>query len=172
MTNLETERLLLRQFALDDAEYIIRQLNEPSFIQNIGDRGVRSLADAENYLKNGPLTSYSKNGFGLMAVTLKETGEIIGMCGLIKRDGLDDVDIGFAFLPEFWLKGYAIESAGAVMENGKEIGLGRVVAIVDPRNEPSIRVLEKLGMKFEKMVRLSQDDIDLKLYVIDIHQDT
>ncbi|HMB21196.1 MAG TPA: GNAT family N-acetyltransferase, partial [Anaerolineales bacterium] len=165
---LETERLHLRQFSTEDAGFILELLNEPSFIQNIGDRGVRTLDDAIAYLTRVPLASYAKNGFGLYAVLLKETNEIIGMCGLIKRDGLDDVDIGYAFLPKFWSKGYAVESAAAVKAYAKDvIGLKRLVAITDPDNEGSIRVLEKIGLRFEKMVRLSQDDIELKLFAVD-----
>ena len=169
MIQIGTERLTLRQLNLDDAEFIKELLNDPSFIQNIGDRGVRTLADAEKYLENGPITSYAKNGFGLLAVTLSETGEPMGMCGLIKRDALEDVDVGYAFLPRFWSKGYALESVQGVMKHAKEtVGLKRVVAIVDPANEGSIRVLEKIGMTFEKMVKLSADDIDLKLFSINL----
>ena len=169
MIEIKTERLTLRQFTMIDAEFIIKLVNEPSFIQNIGDRGVRTIADAEKYLTNGPISSYAKNGFGLLATTLIDTGQPIGMCGLIKRDKLEDIDIGYAFLPEFWSKGYALESAQAVMKHAKEvIGLKRVVAIVDPANARSIRLLEKVGMTFEKMVKLSEDDIDLKLYSINL----
>jgi RimJ/RimL family protein N-acetyltransferase len=161
--------LILRQFTTDDIEFIFEQVNEPSWIQNIGDRGVRTLDDARAYILNGPAASYAKNGFGLWLVTLKETGESIGMCGLIKRDTLEDVDIGYAFLPRFWGKGYAVEAARAVKDYAKEvIGLKRLVAIVDPANESSIRVLEKIGLKFERMVRLSADDIELKLFGIDL----
>lgn len=166
---IQTDRLILRQFTLSDAAFILELVNEPSFIQNIGDRGVRTLSDAERYLENGPISSYARNGFGLLAVTLNETGQPIGMCGLIKRDTLEDVDIGYAFLPRFWSKGYALESAQAVMNHAKEVlGLKRVVAIVDPDNAGSIRLLEKLGMTFEKMVKLSEDDIDLKLFSISL----
>jgi RimJ/RimL family protein N-acetyltransferase len=166
---LETERLLLRQFSAEDAEFILEQVNEPSFIQNIGDRGVRTLEEACAYILNGPAASYAKNGFGLYLVTLKETGESIGMCGLIKRDALDDVDIGYAFLPKYWGRGYAVEAARAVRDFAKEvIGLKRIVAITDPANEGSIRVLEKIGLRFERMVRLSEDDIALKLFAIDL----
>lgn len=165
MTILETERLLLRQFSIEDADFILELLNEPSFIRNIGDRGIRTTADAHSYILNGPMTSYIKNGFGLYLVKLKETHESIGMCGLIKRDTLEDVDIGYAFLPRFWSKGYAVESALAVKQYAKNvIGLNRIVAITDPENEGSIRVLEKMGLQFEKMVRLSEDDIELKLF--------
>lgn len=169
MNILETERLILRQFTTDDIEFILEQVNEPSWIQNIGDRGVRTLDDARAYILNGPAASYVKNGFGLWLVALKETGESIGMCGLIKRDTLEDVDIGYAFLPKFWGKGYAVESARAVKDYAKEvIGLKRLVAIVDAANESSIRVLEKIGLKFERMVRLSADDIELKLFGVDL----
>lgn len=165
LTILETERLLLRQFSIEDADFILELLNEPSFIRNIGDRGIRTTADAHSYILNGPMTSYIKNGFGLYLVKLKETHESIGMCGLIKRDTLEDVDIGYAFLPRFWSKGYAVESALAVKHYAKNvIGLNRIVAITDPENEGSIRVLEKMGLQFEKMVRLSEDDIELKLF--------
>jgi RimJ/RimL family protein N-acetyltransferase len=165
VTVLETERLLIRQLSTEDAGFILELLNEPSFIRNIGDRGVRTIEGANAYIVNGPVASYAKNGFGLYLVKLKETGESIGMCGLIKRDTLEDVDIGYAFLPRFWSKGYAVESARAVKEYAKnKIGLNRLIAIVDPENEGSIRVLEKIGLQFEKMVRLSEDDIDLKLF--------
>jgi RimJ/RimL family protein N-acetyltransferase len=165
LTILETERLLLRHLSTEDAEFILELLNEPSFIRNIGDRGIRTIEGANSYILNGPVASYAKNGFGLYLVKLKETDESIGMCGLIKRDTLEDVDIGYAFLPRFWSKGYAVESARAVREYAKNaIGLKRIVAIVDPENEGSIRVLERIGLQFEKMVRLSEDDIELKLF--------
>jgi RimJ/RimL family protein N-acetyltransferase len=166
---LETERLLLRQFYAEDAEFILELVNEPSFIQNIGDRGVRTFDDARAYILNGPVASYAKNGFGLYLVALKKTGESMGMCGLIKRETLEDVDIGYAFLPKFWGKGYAVEAARAVRDFAKDvIGLKRIVAITDPANEGSIRVLEKIGLRFERMVRLSADDIELKLFAVDL----
>lgn len=168
MIILETERLLLRHLNDDDAEFMLELLNDPSFIQNIGDRKIRALDGAKAYIHNGPVASYAKNGFGLYLVQLKETGESIGMCGLIKRDQLKDVDIGYAFLPRYWSKGYAIESALAVKEHARDgIGLKGIVAIVDPNNAGSIRVLEKLGMTFEKMVKLAADDIELKLFSVD-----
>ena len=167
MNILETERLSLRQFTADDAEFIFELVNEPSFIQNIGDRGVRTLSDAVRYIEAGPISSYARNGFGLYLVQLKESGESIGMCGLIKRDALDDVDIGYAFLPKFWSKGYAFESALAVREQGRRLGLKRIVGITDPTNAGSIRVLEKIGLTFEKMIRLSANDIELKLFAIE-----
>ena len=165
MKILETERLVLRQLTPDDAEFILELLNDPSFIRNIGDRNVRTIEDACSYILNGPVASYAKNGFGLYLVLLKETQEPIGMCGLIKRDGLEDVDIGYALLPRYWSRGYAVEAAQATKEYAREmIGLKRIVAIVDPVNAGSIRVLEKIGLQYETMVRLSADDIDLKLF--------
>lgn len=165
MKILETDRLLIRQLTVDDANFIIELLNDPSFIQNIGDRKVRTMEDAQAYILNGPVDSYAKNGFGLSLVILKVTGEVIGMCGLIKRDALEDVDIGYAYLPRYWSKGYAIEAALAMKSYARDtIQLKRLVAIVDPANIGSIRVLEKLGMKFEKMFKLFEDDIELKLF--------
>jgi RimJ/RimL family protein N-acetyltransferase len=168
MNILETERLILRQFTTDDADFILRLLNEPSFIRNIGDRGVRTQDDARAYIFR-VTQSYEKNGFGLYLVVLKESSESIGMCGLIKREELEDVDIGYAFLPAFWSKGYAVESALAVKAYARDvIGLKRLVAITDPENQGSIRVLEKIGLRFERTIRLSEDDIELKLLSADI----
>ena len=168
MNTLETERLTLRQFTPDDAPFILELVNEPSFIRNIGDRGVRSLEDAKRYLETGPISSYARNGFGLYLVQLKESGESIGMCGLIKRPNLDDVDIGYAFLPKFWSKGYAVEAALATRAEARALGLKRLVAIINPDNESSIRVAEKLGMKFERMIRFSADDIEIKLFAMNL----
>jgi RimJ/RimL family protein N-acetyltransferase len=162
---LETERLILRQLTTEDAEFIFELLNDPSFIRNIGDRNIRTLDDACAYILNGPVKSYQKNGFGLYLIALKGTGESIGMCGLIRRENLDDVDIGYALLAKFWFRGYAAEAARATKDYAKDvIGLKRIVAIVDPANEASIRVLEKIGLHYEKMVQLSADDIELKLF--------
>ena len=169
MPMLETERLVLRQFTVEDADFIFVLLNEPSWIQNIGDRHIRTLDDARAYIVNGPMKSYEKNGFGLWAIVLKETNEIIGMCGLIRRETLEDVDIGYALLPRFWSNGYAVEAARAAKDYAKDVvGLRRLVAIVDPANEGSIRVIEKIGLRYEKLVRLSADDIDLKLFGMEL----
>jgi RimJ/RimL family protein N-acetyltransferase len=151
----ETERLRLRLLELNDAAFILTLLNEPSFLENIGDKGVRTLAEAREYLRNGPLLSYKQNGFGLYLVALRDTLTPLGMCGLLKREGLDDPDIGYAFLPQFWSTGYAREAATAVMKYAQEtLGRKRIVAITKPDNKASIRVLEKLGFTFTKMVKL------------------
>jgi len=165
---LETERLILRRLAIGDDEFILELLNEPSFMRNIGDRGVRTSADARRYISDGPVASYERFGFGLYLVELKKTQSSIGICGLLKRESLPDVDIGFAFLPRYWSRGYASESAAAVMTYAREVlGLKRVVAITDPDNEGSIRVLQRLGLKFDRMIKLSEDDIELKLFASD-----
>lgn len=165
MSLLETERLVLRKFHTDDAEFIVGLLNQPSFLRYIGDKEVRNIADAVQYIQTGPLASYERFGFGLYLVELKENGESIGMCGLLKRDSLPDVDVGFAFLPSFWSQGYAFESAAAVMNYGREVlGLRRIVAITSPDNDASIRLLEKIGLRFEGMVRLASDQPEVRLF--------
>ena len=161
---LETERLILRKLCTEDAAFILRLVNEPSWLQFIGDRGVRMIEDARQYILKGPVDSYERLGFGLFAVEVKDGGIAIGICGLLKRDSLDDVDIGFAFLPEFWGKGYAYESASAVLAFATTLGLNRVVAIVSKENLPSISVLEKVGMRFERMMRLPGEEEDVLLY--------
>jgi len=162
---LETDRLQLRRLSADDAEFILRLLNEPSFIQNIGDRGVRTIEEARAYILKGPIASYEKFGFGLMAVEEKETGAPVGICGLLKRDMFEDVDIGYALLPEFWSRGYAFESASAVMSYAREtLGSKRVLAVVNPDNQSSIRLLGKMGFQYERMVRLTDDAPEIKLF--------
>ena len=166
MRVLETERLVLRRFSAGDAEFIVQLLNEPSFIQNIGDKGVRSTADALRYIETGPVANYERLGFGLYLVELKETRESIGLCGLIKREGLTDIDVGFAFLPSFWSKGYAFEAASAVTAYGRDVlGIQRIVAITAPDNTLSINVLKKLGLRFAQMIKLSESEPELRLFV-------
>jgi RimJ/RimL family protein N-acetyltransferase len=165
MKVLETDRLVLRRMSVDDAEFELRLLNEPSFLRFIGDRGVRTLEDARAYILKGPVDMYERLGFGLYITELKGEGVPIGICGLVKRDFLADVDIGFAFLPEFWGQGYASEAASAVMEHAKgALGLKRVVAITNPENHSSIRLLEKLGLKFDRMIRATADGPEIRLF--------
>jgi RimJ/RimL family protein N-acetyltransferase len=162
---LETERLTLRQLSVDDAEFVLELLNEPSFLRYIGDRGVRNLADAAEYILNRLVASYERNGFGLYLVELKESRIPIGISGLVKRDTLPDADIGFAFLPAYWSKGYAVESAAAVMNYAREVlGLTRIVAITSPDNEASARLLDKIGLRFERMIKLADDAEEVKLF--------
>jgi len=157
--------LLLRWLDARDSAFIFELVNEPSWLRYIGDKGVKTLQDAQRYLENGPIEMYQRLGFGLYAVELKENGAPIGICGLIKRDALVDVDLGFAFLPRFWTKGYALESASAVMSYGRSaLGLSRIVAIVSQDNHRSARLLEKLGFRLESSVSLQPDGDELKLY--------
>ena len=169
MKVLETDRLNLRWLSTDDAEFILELLNEPSFLRFIGDKGVRTLDDALDYILNGPADMYTRLGFGLYLTELKDGGVPIGICGLLKRDGLEDVDIGFAFLPKFWSRGYAYESAAAVMAYGKTVlGLNRIVAITSPDNYASGRLLEKLGLRFERIIHLSNDASEVRLFASDL----
>jgi RimJ/RimL family protein N-acetyltransferase len=162
---LETDRLILRKFSVEDAPFILELVNQPAFLRFIGDKGVRTLDEARDYILQGPVDSYDRLGFGVYRVELKENGTAIGLCGLIKRESLEDVDIGYAFLPEFWGKGYAFEAAAAMMEFGKSaFGLQRIVAIVSTENYGSIKVLEKIGLKFERMIRLFEDEEEIKLF--------
>lgn len=166
---IETQRLTLRRLAEDDADFILGLLNEPSFLQYIGDRGVRTPEDARAYIRNGPMASYARHGFGLLLVVRQEDGAPIGMCGLLKRDALDDVDVGFAFLPAHWSKGYAAEAAAAVLAHGRTtLALTRVVAITQADNLGSIRVLEKLGFTFERMIRMPGEMVEIQLFGRDL----
>ncbi len=165
MHALETEHLTLRRLTLDDGEFILALLNEPSFIEMIGDRGVRTVEEAQGYIRKGALANYERLGFGMYLAALKADGTPIGICGLLKRDTLPDIDVGFAFRPAFWRRGYAYESCLAVIEQGRrEFGLKRLVAITSPENIGSGKVLEKLGLRFEKMIRLTDDGEELRLF--------
>lgn len=155
MTVLETERLTLRRVSLADADFIREVLNEPDFIRFVADRGVRTTAQAADYINEKMLPSFEKFGFGFYVVELKESGSPVGICGLIKRDGMRDVDIGFSILERYWRKGYAYEAAVAVMDYGKRVlGLPRVVGITAPDNEKSGQLLEKLGLRYQKMIHV------------------
>ncbi|MBA3531911.1 MAG: GNAT family N-acetyltransferase [Ardenticatenales bacterium] len=165
MNLIETQRLQLRHLTKEDGVFILELLNEPAFIQNIGDKGVRSLADAQGYIE-GQGASYEKYGFGMYRVALKETDEPIGMCGLVKREGLEDVDIGYALLQRFWSKGYAYEAASAVLDYAKSVlRLPRIVGITAPDNHGSARVLEKIGLRYEKMVHIPGHTEPSRLFV-------
>lgn len=169
MNVVETDRLILRRLSLDDAGFILVLLNEPSFLRFIGDKGVRTLEDARKYILTGPMASYERHGFGLYLALRKQDGASIGICGLLKRDSLPDVDVGFAFLPEFCSQGYAFEAASAVMAHGRGVlGLKRIVAVTAPDNHGSLRLLDKLGLRFERMVRLSEEGPEVKLFASDL----
>lgn len=168
MTVLETERLSLRKLTIEDAQFILTLLNEPSFIRYIGDKQVRNVEDAEAYILNGPVASYERNGFGLYLVQLRESYTPVGMCGLLKREELPDPDIGFAFLPEFWRKGFAFEAAAALLQDARaRLKLQRILAITSLDNEASIKLLERLGFRFERVTQLAADREQVKLFATD-----
>jgi RimJ/RimL family protein N-acetyltransferase len=168
MNILETSRLILCKLSSDDAPFIYDLVNDPDWLRYIGDKNVHNLEDAQNYILNGPMASYQQHGFGLYLTKLKADNIAIGICGLLKRDTLKHVDVGFAFLPAFRGKGYATEAAAAVMQYGRNVlGIERIVAITAPDNDASIRVLEKLGLHYDRMIRLTEDDPESKLFVPD-----
>lgn len=162
----ETSRLRLRHLCEQDAPFILELLNDPDFIRNIGDRNVRTLEDARQYIRTGPVSSYVQSGFGLYLVELREYGTPVGICGLLKRDYLPDVDVGFALRANYRGLGYAFEAACAVMRHGREsLGIKRILAIASPDNQASIRLLGRLGLRFECMIRAPGQDRDTRLFV-------
>ncbi|GAB2561738.1 GNAT family N-acetyltransferase [Spirosoma aerophilum] len=162
---IETERLLLTKFSVEDAGFILELLNTPAWLQFIGDRGVRTLQDAEQYIVDGPLKSYERMGFGSYLVSLKATGQAIGMCGLFQRETLDAPDIGFAFLPGHTGWGYGYESASALMTYAQEqFGITRILGFTSPANQSSIHLLEKLGLRFEKKIMYKDDGEESLLF--------
>ena len=167
MTDLETERLILRRFTVDDAQFILTLVNEPSFLRYIGDKKIRKLEDARQYILNGPVASYERNDFGLCLVELSESQMPIGMCGLLKRNELPHPDIGFALLPEFWNKKFAFEAAAAVLQDARErLKLQRILAITSLDNDASINLLQRLGFSFDRIVKLAADQGQVKLFQI------
>lgn len=167
MIALDTPRLRLSALAAEDAPVILRLLNEPSFLQQIGDRGVRTLDDALDYLDRGPIASYQRHGFGLELVRLKRGGAAIGMCGLLKRDELPDPDLGFAYFPEYWGNGYAVEAARAVLADGwTRCRLPRIAAITALGNVGSIAVLQRLGFDYQRILQPLPEAEPLKLFEI------
>ncbi len=170
MTILETERLVLREMDPDiDAGFIFELLNTPKFIKYIGDRGVRSAGEAAEFIETRYRQMYRDNGFGLYTVVLKEDGMPalacvqVGVCGFVKRETLPKADLGFAFLPQFERRGYGFESSEAVMKYGREtLGLDRVLAITSLDNDPSGKLLEKLGFEFDSIIEVGPET--LKLY--------
>lgn len=161
----ETKRLFLCRLTTKDAPFILELVNDPSWIRYIGDKGVKTLKDARDYIRNGPQKSYTQLGFGLYVAKIKSNDKPIGICGLLRRDTLDDADIGFAFLPAHTGKGYAFESAQAVLKHAHTfLGMKRILAITSPDNARSIKLLEKLGFGFIKMMTLSPDAEEIRLF--------
>ncbi len=165
MAVLKTERLVLTELSLTDAPFILQLTNTAEWLQFIGDRGIKTIEDAENYISKGPQMSYAKWGHGLYRVSLKNSGIPVGMCGIIQRDTLPHKDIGFALLPQYTGNGYAQEAAAAILEDAKErLGIEKIVAITLPNNSRSIALLGKLHMTFDKMIRLANGNEDLMLF--------
>jgi RimJ/RimL family protein N-acetyltransferase len=167
---IETERLRLCRMSADsaaDAAFMLRLLNDPDFVRHIADRGVRTLDDAAAYLRDLVAPAYAQ-GHGMLRVEVKATGASIGNCGLVRREGLDGPDLGYAFLPEGRGRGYASEAARGVLECARARGIGRMLAIVDPGNAASIRVLQKLRFGFERMLLLPGRESEVKLFALDM----
>ncbi|MCH4296213.1 GNAT family N-acetyltransferase [Shewanella sp. 3B26] len=164
MQPFTTERLTLREFTAEDWQEILALVNTQDFINNIGDRGIRDEAGARQYLQDGPINSYGTHGFGLWRVSLTADDRFIGTCGLIRRDSLPDVDIGYGLLPAFYGQGYAQEAASACMTLRSRFGINQVVAIVTEANLPSRRLLEKIGLEFSHKIQFGEPAEELLLY--------
>jgi ribosomal-protein-alanine N-acetyltransferase len=168
MKILETERLNIRTMSVDDAAFMLELLNEPAWLRFIGDRGVRTIADAQNYIEQGPVDMLARLGHAFYIVELKETQCAIGICGLAKRDYLDDADVGFALLTAYAGKGYAYESAVAVLDYAKNtLQLKRIVATTRLDNVISMKLLEKLGLRFERIIIHPDGDRELQMFSIE-----
>ena len=166
---IETERLRLREFNSTDGELIFELLNSQGWLKYIGSRSIATIDDAVNYIETKLQKGYRESGFGFYLVELKATGVKTGMCGLVKREGLDDVDIGFALLPQYENKGYAYESSMAVIQYAKnKLKINKLAAITMPSNLTSVKLLEKLGMKFDKKISLPGDPEELFLYKMEL----
>ena len=164
---LHTERLTIRPFTEDDAGFILELVNDADWLRFIGDKNVRTLDDARRYLREGPIAMVAQHGHGLACVERRSDGSAIGMCGLIRRDTLDDVDLGFAFLPAARGQGCAREAAAAVLAFGFEVlGLQRIVAITDLDNQASSHVLEAAGLSFERVLAAEGGKKPLRLFAI------
>jgi RimJ/RimL family protein N-acetyltransferase len=162
---LETENLILERFTLRDAVFLKELMNSPGWLQYIGDRGIADVAAAERYIQEKFMTAYAQYGYGFWIVSLKKDGRPIGGCGLIRRDGLDFPDIGFALLPEFSGLGFGFEMAAATLAHARDrLKISRVLGITLPTNTRSIRLLERIGMVYEKMVQLPEDEEALMLF--------
>jgi RimJ/RimL family protein N-acetyltransferase len=162
---LRTKRLTLREFTEEDSAFIFKLLNSPGWLKYIGQRGIKIEDDAKDYINNKLRKSYKDSGFGFYLAELNAGKIPIGMCGIIKREWLDDVDIGFALLPEFEGRGFAYEAASATMKYASEaLGLKKISAITVPNNLASVKLLEKIGLSFTRMIRIPVDKEELMLF--------
>ena len=161
----ETNRLIISKISIEDAPFFLKLVNTPHWIKYIGDRNLKTIQDAENYLTNGILKSYKEFGFGFYLLQNKSDSEPIGICGLVKRDPLDEVDFGFALLPEFEAQGFGFEASIAILKIAEDIfKIKKILAITLPINSNSIKLLDKLGFNYEKRVKLYEDDEELLLF--------
>jgi RimJ/RimL family protein N-acetyltransferase len=167
---LATPRLRLRTAHLDDADFYLALVNDPGFLEHIGDRGIRTREDAVQALLDGPIAMQEMRGHSLYVVELKDSGEPIGMCGLIRRETLDGVDIGYAYLEPYCGRGYAYEAGMAVLALAPALGLQRVLAITSPNNLASNGLLRKMGMRFERFLHLVPEDAGSNLYCLDFEK--
>jgi RimJ/RimL family protein N-acetyltransferase len=165
---LDTGRLRLRTLRPEDAPFYLEVVNVPAFIEYIGDRGIRTPEAARRAITDGPMAMQAALGHSLCLVQLKADGTPIGMCGLIKRDALPEVDLGYAFLPQFGGQGYATEAAAAVLAYARSLGIRRVLAITSPGNAASNAVLRKIGMRFQEVVHLTPEDPGTLLHAYDL----
>jgi RimJ/RimL family protein N-acetyltransferase len=163
-----TGRLRLRLAAPRDAAFYLELVNDPDFIAHIGDRGLRTLEAAARAIEEGPVAMQRTRGHSLYVVELLDGGAPIGLSGLIKRDALEDVDLGYAFLPGHRGRGYAFEAAQAVLKHAQALGIPRLAAIVNPANTASITLLLKLGMRFERFTELTPGQPGVNLYLMDL----
>ena len=165
MSLLETNRLELHKISEDDAPFYLKLFNSESWLRFIGDRKVRSVEDAKAYIRKNYLPSYELHGYGSYTVRLKSSGKTVGACGLYKREGLDDPDIGFAFLHEYTGRGYGYESAKAVMNYARNtLGIGTILGFTVHYNTASIKLLEKLGLRETGTFRFDDDSEELLLF--------
>lgn len=165
---IETPRTRLRHLNLADAAFVLELLTDPDFLVQVGDRGVHNLEQARRYVTEGPGASYARFGFGLNAMELKDSGSVAGLCGLLRRDTHPDVEIGFALLPCARHKGLALEAAAATLAWGfNGLGLSRIVALTAPHNRASMRILERIGLRFERMVRFTAEGSESRLFALE-----
>lgn len=172
LVNLETERFRIRALTIIDAGFMLQLMNTPSWIKNIGSRNVNDKTTASNYIANNIINSYNINGFGLFLVTLKKSNQPAGICGIVKREGLTIPDLGFAMLPVYEGKGFATEASKAVVSYAEKIlGISTIAGITKPENIASIRVLEKVGMQFDKLIQLPQNSDLFSLYTMALRKE-
>ncbi|PZD79246.1 GNAT family N-acetyltransferase [Mesonia sp. K7] len=164
----ETERLFLRPTSIEDSQFIFDLLNSPKWIKYIGQRNINSPKEAENYIKVKMIPQLEKMGFSNYTVIRKEDQQKMGTCGLYNRKGIDGVDIGFAFLPDYEKKVYAYEAAFQIKQAAfEDFGLKKLNAITIKENLSSRKLIEKLGLTFVQNIRIPGDEEELMLYVIE-----